>query len=88
MQYIIIHILCPWNCFALKCMIRSFARYLQQNIAKYTEGLDAVKRRCQDHGEESGDDPPYCESFAESNMKHAINGLMYDNNPDLVMKVF
>ena len=29
----------------------------------------------------------FCESFAESNMRHAMNGYMYDNNLDLKMNV-
>ena len=53
----------------------------------YTKGVAGVKARCAADGEEPEEEAPYCETFAESNMKHAINGYMYDNNPYFTMKV-
>ncbi len=62
-------------------------RYLDKNIELYTKGVAAVKDRCTADGEEAEEEAPYCETFAEANMKHAINGYMYDNNPYFTMKV-
>ncbi len=56
-------------------------------MASYTKGAAAVKARCTADGEEAEEEAPYCEAFAEANMKHAINGFMFDNNPYLTMKV-
>jgi hypothetical protein len=56
-------------------------------VATYTKGAAAVKARCAADGEEAEEAAPYCEGFGEANMKHAINGYMYDNNPYLTMKV-
>ncbi len=56
-------------------------------MATYTQGAAAVKARCAADGEEVEEGAPYCEGFGESNMRHAINGYMYDNNPYFTMQV-